>query len=167
MFKHVIWVHLKACLKTYVKNEKKNILILKFHPGMKCLHVFFSSPDEISSRQKRVNSKRYFTTDGDDFIPGWNFMCKHPLKNNKTMLTTRHLFKYLILNNKTIFWNAFSSLKFEKSLFCNKFYSFIFCIKIKVHTKEKDQINYFNQNHILLCANCCSTFLLLPWITFI
>ena len=61
----------------------KNMLILKFHPGMKCLHVFFSlissrneissvfltgvssSQDKISSRQKRV----HFTIDRDDFIP--------------------------------------------------------------------------------------------------
>ena len=61
----------------------KNMLILKFRPGMKCLHVFFSffhpgmkshpclsSRDEISSRQKRVNSKRYFTIDRDNFISG-------------------------------------------------------------------------------------------------
>ena len=55
----------------------KNMLILKFHPRMKCLHVFFSffhpclsSRDEISSRQKRVNSKRHFTIDMDDCIPG-------------------------------------------------------------------------------------------------
>ena len=40
-------------------------------------YVFFSffhpcllSRDEISSRQKRVNSKRHFTIDMDDFIPG-------------------------------------------------------------------------------------------------
>ena len=59
------------------------MLILKFHPGMKCLHVFFSffhpgikfHPylsfwDEIPSRQKRVNSKSYFTIDRDDFISG-------------------------------------------------------------------------------------------------
>ena len=59
------------------------MLILKFHHGMKCLHVFFtffhhgmkflpclSSRDEISSRQKRVNSKTHFTIDRDDFIPG-------------------------------------------------------------------------------------------------
>ena len=43
------------------------------------LFFFFSSRDEISSRQKRVNSKRHFTIDRDDFIPGWNFTCKHPL----------------------------------------------------------------------------------------
>ena len=59
------------------------MLILKFHPRMNCLHVFFSffhsgmkfhpclsSLDEISSRQKRVNSKRHFTIDRDDFILG-------------------------------------------------------------------------------------------------
>ena len=31
---------------------------------------FFSSQDEISSRQKRVNSKRHFTIDRDDLVPG-------------------------------------------------------------------------------------------------
>ena len=39
----------KAYLNTYVKNLKKNMPILKFHPGMKCLHILFSSRDEISS----------------------------------------------------------------------------------------------------------------------
>ena len=61
----------------------KNMLILKFHHGMKCLHVFFSffhprmkshpclsSLDETLSWQKRVNSKRHFTIDKNDFIPG-------------------------------------------------------------------------------------------------
>ena len=41
-----------------------------FHTGMS------SSRDEISSRQKRVNSKRRFTIDRDDLFPGrvssWN-----------------------------------------------------------------------------------------------
>ena len=75
MFKHVnfekhIWIH---------TSKIRKMLILKFHPGMNCLHVFFSSPDEISSlpfipgqissRQNRVNSKRHFTIDRDDFIP--------------------------------------------------------------------------------------------------
>ena len=58
------------------------ILILKFHSRMKCLHVFFSFfhpclfdrdefiPDEILSQHKRVNSKRHFTIDRDDFILG-------------------------------------------------------------------------------------------------
>ena len=67
MFKHAAfgkhtWIH--------TSKIKKNKLILKFHPRMKCLHVFFSSQDEISSRQKRVNSKRHFTIDRDDFILG-------------------------------------------------------------------------------------------------
>ena len=61
----------------------KNMLILKFHPGMKCLHVFFSffhpgmkfhpclsSRDEILSRQKLVNSKKHFTIGRDNFILG-------------------------------------------------------------------------------------------------
>ena len=34
------------------------------------LFFFFSSGDEISSRQKRVNSKSHFTIDRDDFIRG-------------------------------------------------------------------------------------------------
>ena len=80
MFEHVnvgkhIWIIRQKLIK--------NMLILKFHPEMKCSHVFFSlfhprmkshpcllSWDEISSRQKRVNSKRHFTIDRDDFIPG-------------------------------------------------------------------------------------------------
>ena len=70
---------------------------LKFHPGVKCLSVFFSFfilrwnfiplfltggnsyRDGISSRQKRENSKRHFTIHRKDFITGWNFTCKHPL----------------------------------------------------------------------------------------
>ena len=89
MFKHVnlgkhIWIQRQKLTK--------NMLVLKFHPGMNCLHVFFSffhsgmkshpclsSWDKISSRQKRVSSKIHFTIDRDDFIPGWSFTCKHPL----------------------------------------------------------------------------------------
>ena len=72
----------KTYLNTYV-NNRKNMLILKFRPRMKCLHVCFSffhprmkfypclwSQDEISSLEKHVNSKRHFTIDRDDFIPG-------------------------------------------------------------------------------------------------
>ena len=40
MFKHVNFE--KAYLNTYVQKLKKNMLILKFHPWIKCLHVFFS-----------------------------------------------------------------------------------------------------------------------------
>ena len=45
------------------------MLIFKFHPRMK-FHPCLSSQDEISSREKRVNSKRHFTIDRDDFIHG-------------------------------------------------------------------------------------------------
>ena len=38
------------------------------------------------------------------------------------------------------------SLKFEKSLFKNKIFSFISRSKMTVHTAEKDQIKYFDQN---------------------
>ena len=66
--------------------KKKNMLILKFHPGMSVQTSFFlffmpgwnfipafltrmsSSWGEILSRQERV--KRHFTIDRDDFIPG-------------------------------------------------------------------------------------------------
>ena len=57
---------------------------LFFLPEWNFISVFLtgmsSSRDEISSRQKRVNSKRHFTTDRDDFIPGWNFTWKRPLR---------------------------------------------------------------------------------------
>ena len=36
----------------------------------------------------------------------------------------------------------FCSLKFEKSLFSNKFFSFIYLSKMTVHTAEKDRIKY-------------------------
>ena len=47
---------------------------LFFIPGWNFIPVVLrgmsSSWDEILSRQKRVNSKRHFTIDRDDFIPG-------------------------------------------------------------------------------------------------
>ena len=66
---------------------KRKMLILKFHPGMKYLHVIFSFShpgmkfhpcpwDEISFQQKRVNSKRHFT-------------CKHPLR-----VISQHIVNY-------------------------------------------------------------------------
>ena len=89
----------------------KNMLILKFHPGMKCLHVFFSffhpgmkfhpclsSRDEISSRQKRVNSKRHFTIDRDHFIRRGNFTCKDLLKESFIEIS----FKACELSDSTI-----------------------------------------------------------------
>ena len=38
------------------------------------------------------------------------------------------------------------SLKFEKSLFSNKFFNFIFRNKMAVLTAEKDEVKYFTQN---------------------
>ena len=66
----------------------KSTLIVKLHPGMKCLHISFpffipgqnlisvlltdisSFRDEISSLRNRVNIKRDFTILRDDFILG-------------------------------------------------------------------------------------------------
>ena len=91
------------------------LLILKFQPGMKCLHVFFSffilgwkffpvfltgmnsSRDEISSRQKRVNSKRHFTIDRDDFVQGrvssWG-----EISSVNTLLNIKQFLFFLIKN---------------------------------------------------------------------
>ena len=48
----------------------ENILEFIRQKLKKHAHFNISSQDEISSRQKRVNSKRHFTIDRDDFIPG-------------------------------------------------------------------------------------------------
>ena len=57
-----------------------------------------------------------------------------------------HLFHFFFLNNKVIFCDAFTVENMKKSLFSNKFFSFIFGIKMIVNTVEKDQIKYFAQN---------------------
>ena len=48
----------------------ENILEFIRQKLKKHAHFNISSQDEISSRQKRVNSKRHFTIDKDDFILG-------------------------------------------------------------------------------------------------
>ena len=58
-----------AHFKILSRDEVFTRLFFFFHPGMK-FHPCLSSQDEISSRQKRVNSKRHFTIDRDDFILG-------------------------------------------------------------------------------------------------
>ena len=106
MFKHVnfgkhIWIHTS-------KIKIKNILILKFHPGMKRLHISFlffilgwnfipvfftgmsSSRDEISSREKGVNSKRHFTIDRDDLIPG-------RVSSRTSHWVWKHIIKFVML----------------------------------------------------------------------
>ena len=67
--------HVKAEKHFEYMREKlsKSILIVKFYFRMNCLHIFFSFffyQDEISSRQKSVNSDRHFTIDRVDFISG-------------------------------------------------------------------------------------------------
>ena len=59
----------KAYLNIYVRNKKNTHFKISSRVFTR-LFFFFSSWDEISSRQKRVNSKRHFTIDRDDFIPG-------------------------------------------------------------------------------------------------
>ena len=64
-----------AHLKTSSRDEVFTCLFLSFfHPGINFISVFLtemsSSRDKISSRQKRVNSKRHLTIDRIDFILG-------------------------------------------------------------------------------------------------
>ena len=80
MFKHVnigkhIWIHTSKMKKkhTHFKISSRDEVFTR-------PFFFFSSRDEISSWQKRVNSKRHFTIDRDNFIRGSNFTCKHPLR---------------------------------------------------------------------------------------
>ena len=97
IFKHVnfgknIWLHTSKIIKkrTHFKISYRDEVFTRlfffffFISEWNFILVFLtemsSSWEKISSRQKRVNSKRHFTMDRDDFIPGWNFTCKHPLK---------------------------------------------------------------------------------------
>ena len=55
----------------YIRQKLKkhaNFKISSWDEVFTHLFCLFSSRDEISSRQKRVNSKRHFTIDRDDFI---------------------------------------------------------------------------------------------------
>ena len=54
--------------------------------------------------------------------------------------------RILYLKQQSSILRCFSRLKFEKSLFSNTLFSFIFCSNMIVHTAEKDQIKYFAQN---------------------
>ena len=96
----IMFIHVKVGKHIEYMGQKisKNMLIAKFIPGWSACTSFFpffipgwnfvtvfwtgmsSSRDEVSSREKRVNSKRHFIIDRDDFIQGWNFTCKHPLR---------------------------------------------------------------------------------------
>ena len=61
--KHIEYMHQKS---------SKNMFIVKFLHGMKCLHTFFFFfiPGRNFISTKRVNIKRHFTIDRDDFISG-------------------------------------------------------------------------------------------------
>ena len=56
-----------------------------------------------------------------------------------------YLFELFTLSNNTVFCDAFM-LKFEKILFSNMFFSFIFDSKMIFRTAGKDQTKYFAQN---------------------
>ena len=62
------------------------------------------------------------------------------------MLKTLSFIPTLYLNYQSSILRCFSRLKFEKSLFSNTFFSFIFRSKMIIHTVEKDQIKQFGQN---------------------
>ena len=62
------------------------------------------------------------------------------------MLKMLLFIRILYLKQQSSIQRCFSRSKFEKSLFSNTFFSFIFPIKMIVYTAEKDQIKYFAQN---------------------
>ena len=62
------------------------------------------------------------------------------------MLKILLFIRILYLKQQSHILQCFCRLKFEKRLFSNKFFSFIFRSKKIVHTVEKDQIKYFSQN---------------------
>ena len=65
-----------------------------FRSGIKS-HPCLSSRDQISSRQKRVNSKRHFTIDRDDFIPGWVSTRDEISRVNTLLILDFNLFQFL------------------------------------------------------------------------
>ena len=80
MFKHDyfgkrIWIHMSKIKKTHLKNSSLDEVFTRlfffFSSWDEFLSVFLtgmsSSRHEISSRRKRVNSKRHFTIDRDNF----------------------------------------------------------------------------------------------------
>ena len=86
MFKHFnfgkhIWIHTSKIKKKYTHFKIScrdevftRLFFLFFIPGWNFIRVFLTgmspSRDKISSREKRVNSKRHFIIDRDDFVRG-------------------------------------------------------------------------------------------------
>ena len=99
-FKHV---NFGKHIRIHVKNLRKSMLMLKFHPEMKSLHVFFSffHPEMkfhpclldrnefmpgwnfISAKSckqwETFHHRQGWFRSGTSFIPGWNFTYKHRL----------------------------------------------------------------------------------------
>ena len=124
--------------KIYVR-----ILILKFHPGMKCLNVFFSFlhpgmkfhpclfyRDEfilgwnfISAKAckqwETFHHRQEWFHPGTSFILGWNFTCKHPLSKrcsgNMQQIYRRAPMKKCAFNKVALqlYWNQTSAWVFS------------------------------------------------------
>ena len=61
------------------------------------------------------------------------------------MLKILLFIRILYLKQQSSILGCFCKLKFEKGLFNNTFFRFIFRNKMIVHTAEKNQIKYFAQ----------------------
>ena len=64
--------------KAHCKTLSRLEVFTYLHPGINFYPCHFGR-DEIESQRKLVNSKRSFTKDKNNFVPGWNFTYKHPL----------------------------------------------------------------------------------------
>ena len=68
------------------------------------------------------------------------------IENNKSTLKVLPFIQILYLKQQSSILWCFSRLKFDKRIFSNTFFSFIFRSTMIVHTAEKYQIKYFAQN---------------------
>ena len=59
------------------------------------------------------------------------------------MLKMLLFIRILYLKQQSNILRCFSRLKFEKSLFSNTFFSFLFRVKMIVYTAGKDKLNIF------------------------
>ena len=119
---------------------------MKFHP---CL----SFQDEISSRQKRVNRRRHFNTDRDDFIPGWNFTCKHPLRwigrsSHPEVFLRKSVLKIYSKSTGEHPCRSVISIKFLKQLYWNHTSAWVFSCKFAAYFQ-----NTFYYEHLWTSAS--------------
>ena len=99
-------------------------------PGSNFLPVFLigmSSPqDEISSRQKRVNSKRHFTIDKDDFIPR-QVLSRDEISRVNTLIFIKYLWNIWSCYLKFWFNRSLNHcIRFLHNYFDNLFYYFLY-----------------------------------------